>query len=109
MKMILISLSSRYVTVRNLRILSYHFGHDGSITYLDKGRIVYHTQLERLNKFKSNAIPSRELIINLKKNNIQADIFILTWVIENNWCDKIIELFKRNNIITNQTQIVKMI
>tara|TARA_R100001443_G_scaffold18578_2_gene29557 strand:+ start:6526 stop:8112 length:1587 start_codon:yes stop_codon:yes gene_type:complete len=91
-----------------LRILSYHFGHDGSITYLDKGRIVYHTQLERLNKFKSNAIPSRELIINLKKNNIQADIFILTWVIENNWCDKIIELFKRNNIITNQTQIVKI-
>ena len=88
-----------------MKILSYHFGHDGSITFLEGNRIVYHSQLERFNKFKSNSVPSRELILELKKRNIQADIFILTWVFENNWCKTIIELFKRNNIITSKTQI----
>ena len=91
-----------------MRILSYHFGHDGSITFLRKGRIVYHSQLERFNKFKSNAVPSRELINVLKTNNIQADIFILSWVFENNWCKTIVDLFKRNNIITDNCKVVRL-
>lgn len=88
-----------------MRILSYHFGHDGSISYIEKGKIKFHCQLERINKFKSSAIPSRELVNVLKKNNIQADIFIMTWINYNDWVDKTITLLKRNNIITDKTNV----
>ena len=89
-----------------MRILSYHFGHDGSISYIEKRRIKFHSQLERINKFKSSAIPSRELVDTLKRNNVQADIFIMTWIEHNNWVDKTITLLKRNNIITDKTNVV---
>ena len=86
-----------------MKILSYHFGHDGSITYLRKGRIIFHSQLERTNKFKSHAIPSRELIEALKRHEVKPDVFVITWVDYNDWVPNIISLLKRNNIISEQT------
>ena len=91
-----------------MKILSYHFGHDGSITYLRKGRIIFHSQLERTNKFKSHAIPSRELVDTLKRHDIKPDVFVLTWADYNDWVPNLISLFKRNNIISEKTKILKI-
>ena len=91
-----------------MKILSYHFGHDGSITYLRKGRIIFHSKLERTNKFKSHAIPSRELIEALKRHEVKPDVFVITWVDYNDWVPNIISLLKRNNIISEKTKILKV-
>ena len=42
-----------------MKILSWHFGHDGSLTYSNNNRLIFHTQLDRFNGYKHNGVISR--------------------------------------------------
>ncbi len=63
-------------------ILSLHLSHEGCATYVQNNKIIFHTQLDRYNRFKYNTFPTYEIISVLKKINI--DIIIITFLNENN-------------------------
>jgi len=45
-----------------MNILSLYLSHDGCITYIKNNKIIFHTQLDRYNRFKHSTIPSRKLL-----------------------------------------------
>jgi predicted NodU family carbamoyl transferase len=59
-----------------MKILSIHFSHDGSVSYVDNNKIIFHTQLDRYNKIKHHSIPSKEILDIIL--NIDFDVFITT-------------------------------
>ena len=65
-----------------MNILSLHLSHEGCATYIQDNKIIFHTQLDRYNRFKYNTFPTYEIISILKKINI--DIIIITFLNENN-------------------------
>src|SRR6056300_393754 len=52
-------------------ILSLHLSHEGCATYIQNNKIIFHTQLDRYNRFKYNTFPTYEIISVLKKINIK--------------------------------------
>ena len=59
-----------------MNILSVYSSHDGCITYISDNKIVFHTQVDRYNKFKHGTFPVKELIEELEK--IKIDIILLS-------------------------------
>ena len=52
-----------------MNILAIHTSHDGCMTYVKNNKIVFHTQLDRYNRFKHSTFPVKpvfEIIENLK-------------------------------------------
>jgi predicted NodU family carbamoyl transferase len=43
------------------KILSLYTSHDGCVTYIVDNKIVFHTQIDRHNKYKHSSLPSKEL------------------------------------------------
>tara|TARA_R100001594_G_scaffold6754_2_gene18960 strand:+ start:4455 stop:5801 length:1347 start_codon:yes stop_codon:yes gene_type:complete len=58
-------------------LVSFHAGHDGAVTYIKKNKIIFHTQIDRYNRFKHLSFPSKSLIDELKK--IDFDILLLSF------------------------------
>ena len=75
-----------------MKILSWHFGHDGSLTYSNNNRLIFHTQLDRFNGYKHNGVISKSLINKL--SNLNVDLFIVTYVVHNSWVDRAIDYLK---------------
>ena len=42
-------------------LLSLHFSHDGCATYIQNNQIIFHTQLDRYNRYKHNSLPSKKI------------------------------------------------
>lgn len=59
-----------------MKILSIHFSHDGSVSYVDNNKIIFHTQLDRYNRIKHHSIPSKKILDIIL--NTDFDIFITT-------------------------------
>lgn len=56
-----------------MNILAIHTSHDGCMTYVKNNKIVFHTQLDRYNRFKHSTFPVKpvfEIIENLKIDKI---------------------------------------
>tara|TARA_R100001015_G_C4619908_1_gene176742 strand:+ start:459 stop:1841 length:1383 start_codon:yes stop_codon:yes gene_type:complete len=56
-----------------MNILAIHTSHDGCMTYVKNNKIIFHTQLDRYNRFKHNTFPVKslfEIIKNLEINKI---------------------------------------
>ena len=65
-----------------MNILSLHLSHEGCATYVKNNKIIFHTQLDRYNKFKYNKFPNYEIVSIFKKLDI--DLIIITFLNENN-------------------------
>ena len=61
-----------------MNILSFHMGHDGSVTILEGDQIVVHHQLERFNGLKNQFYPTVNLFDKIKNLNIKFDKVIIT-------------------------------
>jgi len=64
-----------------MKILSIHASHDGCITYVDNNEIVFHTQLDRYNRLKHFASPSKKVIDLIK--SLDIDVLIFTGLPDN--------------------------
>ena len=62
-----------------MNILSIYTSHDGSITYVEDNKIIFHTQIDRYNKFKHFSFPTKEIITELEKLQIDTIIISLLW------------------------------
>ena len=45
-----------------MNILAIHTSHDGCVTYVKNNKIIFHTQLDRYNKFKHATFPVKSII-----------------------------------------------
>ena len=45
-----------------MNILTIHTSHDGCVTYVENNKIIFHTQLDRYNKFKHATFPVKSII-----------------------------------------------
>jgi predicted NodU family carbamoyl transferase len=45
-----------------MNILSLYLSHDGCITYIKNNKIIFHTQLDRYNRFKHSTIPTKQIL-----------------------------------------------
>ena len=61
-----------------MNILSFHMGHDGSVTILEGDEIVVHHQLERFNGLKNQFYPTIELFDKIKSLKIKFDKVVIT-------------------------------
>ena len=67
-----------------MNILSIYASHDGCVTYIKDNKIVFHTQIDRYNRFKYYSFPVKSLIQELEKLEIDKiiilPIFFLTYL-----------------------------
>tara|TARA_R100001460_G_scaffold5970_2_gene16044 strand:- start:3147 stop:4508 length:1362 start_codon:yes stop_codon:yes gene_type:complete len=81
-----------------MNILSIYTSHDGSITYVEDNKIIFHTQIDRYNKFKHFSFPTKEIITELEK--LQIDIIIISHLTDH--CTPLwINLFKNSKKLKN--------
>jgi|TARA_R100001480_G_scaffold62940_1_gene75163 predicted NodU family carbamoyl transferase len=62
-----------------MNILSIYSSHDGCVTYISNNKIVFHTQIDRYNRFKHANFPVKELIEQIEK--LKIDIILLSHTI----------------------------
>ncbi len=58
------------------KILALHTSHDGSLTYVVDNEIIFHTQLDRFNRFKHTSFPVKYLLDLIK--SLDFNTFIIT-------------------------------
>tara|TARA_B100000035_G_scaffold110211_2_gene93585 strand:+ start:5871 stop:7238 length:1368 start_codon:yes stop_codon:yes gene_type:complete len=63
-------------------ILSLHLSHEGCATYIKDNEIIFHTQLDRYNRFKNTTVPSKAFLDIIK--SIEIDLVLITFLNENN-------------------------
>ena len=61
-----------------MNLISFHVSHEGCITYVKNNKIIFHTQLDRYNRFKWHTNPSKDLINFLK--TLKVDVVLITFV-----------------------------
>jgi len=59
-----------------MNVLSIYASHDGCVTYVENNEIVFHTQIDRYNRFKHYSFPVKKLIEELEKLKIDK---IIIW------------------------------
>jgi predicted NodU family carbamoyl transferase len=82
-----------------MNILSIWPSHDGCATYIKNNKVVWHTQLDRYNRFKHYPSPSKALIQEFEK--IEIDLIILAHNVNNKrneWFELLHESKKLRNI-----------
>ena len=57
-----------------MNVLSIYASHDGCVTYVENNEIVFHTQIDRYNRFKHYSFPVKKLIEELEKLKIDKII-----------------------------------
>jgi len=75
------------------KILSLYLSHDGCMTYVNDNKIVFHTQLDRYNRFKHYSYVTKNLLNIIK--NIDFDYLIISYATNTNsinlWNDVFID------------------
>lgn len=61
-----------------MKILSLHLSHEGCASYVDDNKIIFHTQIDRYNRFKNTTIPSKNLIDIIK--NLSIDLILISYL-----------------------------
>lgn len=72
-----------------MKIVSIHIGHDGCITYVKNNKIIFHTQIDRYNRFKHLALPEKSLIEEIQK--LDFDFFLISYNLN---CDHWVSAWK---------------
>ena len=83
-----------------MNILAIHTSHDGSMTYVKENKVVFHTQLDRLNRLKNMPMPSRRAFRIIEK--IDFDVIIFTGLKESNCLDMWMQYMNQNKIIQSK-------
>ena len=81
-----------------MNILSIYASHDGCVTYIKNNIIIFHTQIDRYNRFKHFSFPSKSLIQEIEK--LEIDRIIISHAEFSSigvWAD----IFKRNKKFKN--------
>ena len=89
-----------------MNILSFHFGHDGSVTIIEGDQIVIHHQLERFSKLKHQYYPTVELFDKIKNLKINFDKVIVTSMAAGNMFPSLYFLKKYLNI--DESKIIQI-
>ena len=79
-----------------MNILAIHASHDGCVTYIKNNKIVFHTQIDRYNRFKHCSFPVKKLIEEIEKLSI--DKVLLTCVDGNS------SVYLWNDILRNESK-----
>ena len=85
-----------------MNILSIYCSHDGCVTYISENKIIFHTQIDRYNKFKHTAFPVKELIEEIEK--LEIDMILLSHSSMSafrSWCEILSSNKKLKNIPNN--------
>ena len=77
-------------------MLAIHASHDGCVTYVNNNKIVFHTQIDRYNRFKHCSFPVKKLIEEIKK--LPIDKVLLTCVDGNS------SVYLWNDILKNENK-----
>jgi len=92
------------------KILSLHTSHDGSLTYVVDNEIIFHTQLDRFNRFKHTSFPVKYLLDLIK--SLDFNTFIITrhyssssHNIWSSFFEKMKDTFKHVNVIHHDIDI----
>jgi len=64
-----------------MNLLSLYLSHDGCATYIKDHKIVFHTQLDRYNRFKHSSLISKGILDEIEK--IEIDKILITYSKEN--------------------------
>jgi predicted NodU family carbamoyl transferase len=78
-----------------MNLLSIHASHDGSMTYVRNNKLIFHTQLDRYNKFKHFSFPVKKTIQIIE--NLEIDKILITFLRNNSlqiWLDLLNENLK---------------
>ena len=59
-----------------MKVLAIHASHDGCVTYVKNNKIVFHTQLDRYNRFKHTTFPVKPIIEIIE--NLEIDKILIT-------------------------------
>ena len=79
-----------------MNVLAIHASHDGCVTYIKNNKIVFHTQIDRYNRFKHCSFPVKKLIEEIEKLSI--DKVLLTCV------DGKSSVYLWNDILRNESK-----
>lgn len=79
-----------------MNVLAIHASHDGCVTYIKNNKIVFHTQIDRYNRFKHCSFPVKKLIEEIEKLSI--DKVLLTCVDGNS------SVYLWNDILKNESK-----
>ncbi len=81
-----------------MNILSIYTSHDGSVTYIKDNEIIFHTQIDRYNKFKHFSFPTKEIIFEIEK--LQIDVILISHLTDH--CTPLwIDLIKNSRKLKN--------
>jgi predicted NodU family carbamoyl transferase len=87
-------------------ILSLHFSHDGCATYVRDNKIIFHTQLDRYNRYKHSPLPSKKITDILL--NLEFDKLLITQIPERS-TDEWFGLWSNSYAWLNKLKKVKII
>lgn len=87
-------------------LLSLHFSHDGSATYVKNNKVVFHTQLDRYNKYKHASLPSKKITDILL--NLEFDKLLITQIPSRS-TDEWFGMWKTNHLWTKKLKKVEII
>ena len=79
-----------------MNVLAIHASHDGCVTYVNNNKIVFHTQIDRYNRFKHCSFPVKKLIEEI--NKLPIDKVLLTCVDGNS------SVYLWNDILKNESK-----
>ena len=79
-----------------MNVLAIHASHDGCVTYVNNNKIVFHTQIDRYNRFKHCSFPVKKLIEEIEK--LPIDKVLLTCVDGNS------SVYLWNDILKNESK-----
>jgi len=91
-----------------MKVLAIHASHDGCVTYVKNNKIVFHTQLDRYNRFKYSSIafrPDQYRFSNLYNNNVtpastpKTLVKTMTWFKTNLTLISLVETYLRNSLL----------
>ena len=87
-------------------LLSLHFSHDGCATYVQNNEIIFHTQLDRYNRYKHAVLPSKKITDILL--NLDFDKLLITQIPSRS-TDEWFGLWNSNQIWLNKIKKVEII
>jgi len=81
-----------------MKIVSIHVGHDGCVTYIKNNKIIFHTQIDRYNRFKHLSFPEKSLIEEIEK--LDFDLFLISYNLN---CDHWVSAWK--DVLNNNKKL----
>jgi len=80
-----------------MKVLSIYTSHDGCITYVKENKLIFHTQIDRYNRFKHSSFPVKKIIQIIE--SLEIDKILITFLSSSSteiWLNLLRSIFKEN-------------